>query len=108
MSHQRTRALSALEKSIEASFVRNAKALGCITFKLHDRNAPDRLILLPSNELLFIEFKRPGAKPRPEQEYEHDRLRARGFSVYVVDNKAEGLRVLSQKLYGDPDVLTAL
>lgn len=33
----------------------------------------------------FVEYKRPGKKPTTEQLNEHARLRARGFTVLVVD-----------------------
>lgn len=48
---------------------------------------PDRIILLGGGTVLFVELKRPGEKPRPEQLREHERLRALGFSVYVIDTK---------------------
>lgn len=35
----------------------------------------------------FVEFKRPGEKPRPGQERAHARLRAMGFAVDVIDRK---------------------
>lgn len=50
--------------------------------------------------MFFVEFKRQGKKPRPEQEYEHARLRARGFRVYVVDNRDSGLEVLEHEVFG--------
>ena len=94
------------ERTIEAGFVRTARALGCLVYKLTERNAPDRLLVTPRNRIAFVELKRPGAKPRPEQEYEHERLRARGLAVYVVDSRERGIEVLSEILYGDPDVLS--
>ncbi len=97
--------LRVLERSIEANFVRMAKALGCLVYKLHERNAPDRLVITPDNRPFFVELKRPRGKPRDEQRYEHERLRARDLHVYVVDSREAGIRVLSRELYGDPDVL---
>jgi hypothetical protein len=37
----------------------------------------------------FVECKRPGAKPTVAQEREHAKLRARGFTVLVVDTKEQ-------------------
>ena len=49
------------------------------------RGAPDRLIWWPGPRLAFVELKAPGKKATPQQAREHDRLRADGFSVLVVD-----------------------
>ena len=35
--------------------------------------------------MAFVELKAPGKKATPQQAREHDRLRADGFSVLVVD-----------------------
>lgn len=74
--------------------------LGCLAYKLHERNAPDRLFITPDQRVFFIEFKRMGEKSRPEQLYEHERLRARGFHVYVVDNRETGVEVITDEVYG--------
>lgn len=53
------------------------------------RGAPDRLIWWrgPWGPLLaFVELKAPGKKATPQQAREHDRLRADGFTVLVVDS----------------------
>lgn len=52
------------------------------------RHAADDLILLQGRHML-VEVKRPGEKPRPGQEREHERLRAAGFEVHVVSTTAE-------------------
>jgi hypothetical protein len=93
--------LKQLESSIESAVVREARALGCLVHKLHERNAPDRLFVTPDRRVFFIEFKRRGEKPRPEQLYEHERLRARGFRVYVIDSRKAGLEVIKHELYGE-------
>ena len=78
-----------------------AKAIGCLVYKIHERGAPDRLFITPDRRVFFIEFKRRGAKPRPEQLYEHERLRARGLRVYIVDNREQGLEVITGEIFGD-------
>jgi hypothetical protein len=50
------------------------------------RGAPDRLAGWPGRHAL-VELKRPGAKPEPHQVREHDRLRAIGFRVEVIDTR---------------------
>jgi hypothetical protein len=56
---------------------------------------PDDIILAPIPEFLrpviaqyfrFAEFKRAGAKPTAAQTREHERLRAMGFNVEVIDS----------------------
>lgn len=79
-----------LEKEIEAHLVRKVKEAGGIAYKFTSpqrRSVPDRLVLLPGGDALFVECKRPGAKPTPAQLREHERLRALGFAVVVVDMK---------------------
>lgn len=90
-----------LESSLESAIVRTARALGCLAYKLHERNAPDRLFLTPDRRVFFIEFKQRGKAPRPEQLHEHERLRARGLHVYVVDNRETGLEVITGEIFGD-------
>lgn len=79
-----------LEKEIEAYLVARVKAAGGIAFKFTSpgrRSVPDRLVVLPNAKILFVECKRPGAKPTEAQEREHARIRALGFVVVVMDTK---------------------
>ena len=46
---------------------------------------PDRLVLLPSGRMAFVELKAPGKKPRALQLARHRLLRRLGFQVYVID-----------------------
>ncbi len=75
--------------------------MGCLVYKCHERNAPDRLLVTPDLRVFFIEFKQRGKAPRPEQLHEHERLRARGLHVYVVDNREQGLEVITGEIFGD-------
>lgn len=64
------------------------KARGGIALKLGGLvGIPDRLILLPKGRALFVEFKRPGEKPRAIQWWWLKKLRALGFVAEYVDNK---------------------
>lgn len=47
---------------------------------------PDRICLLPGERVFFVELKTTGKKPRKIQVFIHNKLRALGFSVYVVDS----------------------
>lgn len=79
-----------LEKKIEAYLVQRIKALGGIAYKFTSpqrRSVPDRLVLLPSGRVCFVELKATGCKPTELQEREHTRLRTLGFVVLVIDSK---------------------
>lgn len=83
------------EKQIERYLVKESEALGywCLKFPpLFFRGFPDRMILIPSTRgkparVVFVELKRLGLKPTLVQTRIHDRLRALGFDVYVLDSK---------------------
>ena len=77
------------EKFIELSLVRAIKAAGGICPKYMapgTSGMPDRIVLMPNGQMCFVELKAPGKKPRPLQERLHERLRALGFDVYVIDS----------------------
>jgi hypothetical protein len=54
------------------------------------RNVPDRLIVFPNGQLIFIEFKAPGAAPSSGQIREISRLTLRGQHVMIVDSVRQG------------------
>lgn len=81
-----------LEKTIEAHLVKRVKERGGVAYKFTSpqrRSVPDRLVLLPGGVVEFIELKAPGKKPTPMQLREHERLRALGLAVLVIDTKEE-------------------
>lgn len=87
------------EVDIEVRISDRVKALGGIPFKFTSpsrRSVPDRLCLLPVPEhhraivrqyVRFVEAKKPGAVATASQHREHERLRALGFYVIVIDTK---------------------
>lgn len=78
------------EADIEAHLVKRVKEAGGIAYKFTSpqrRSVPDRLVLMPGGRAWFAECKRPGAKPTEAQAREHERLRALGFQVEVVDDR---------------------
>lgn len=78
------------EASIERHLVAKVKTAGGTAYKFTSpghRGVPDRLVLLPGGRAVFVECKAPGEQPRPDQVREHNRLRALGFDVVVLDSK---------------------
>lgn len=79
-----------LERDIEKLLVARVKALGGIAEKFTSpgrRSVPDRLVILPPGRVIFVELKSPGKKPTPAQLRDHERRRALGCDVRVIDNK---------------------
>lgn len=74
-----------LERAVEQRLLRTVRRLGGVALKLYQRSEPDRLVLLPHGVVLFVETKRPGKHPRPDQRHAHARLRRLGFCVLVCD-----------------------
>lgn len=79
------------EKIIERKLVELVKAKGGLCLKLLSSQfigLPDRLCLFPNERAVFVELKTTGQKPRKIQLLIHDRLRALGFRVEVIDTIA--------------------
>lgn len=96
------------EADIEKYLVKRVKALGGEVRKVQwvgRRNAPDRLVMLPEERHVgqagviaivcrhpagaltaWVELKAPGKKPRVGQLREHERMRAMGQRVEVIDS----------------------
>lgn len=86
-----------LERNVEDRAVRHAKERGWVARKMNGlgfRSWPDRLFLPPHSErrhhllvrAFWVEFKRPGEEPTPDQARVHRDLRARGEVVHVCDS----------------------
>ncbi|WP_145518015.1 PDDEXK family nuclease [Yersinia mollaretii] len=78
------------EDSIEDHLVKEVKKAGGIAYKFISpgrRSVPDRLVLLPGGNVIFVECKAPGEKPTTAQLREHEKIRALGFIVRVLDSK---------------------
>ncbi len=82
------------ESVIEKHLVQRVKALGGEVRKVQwvgRRGAPDRLVMLPRRDgdehtTTWVELKAPGVKPEPHQLREHERMRAMGQRVVVIDS----------------------
>lgn len=91
------------ESDIEKHLVKRVKELGGEVRKVQwvgRVGAPDRLVMLPTgwdfnepNGSCWVELKAPGAKPRPSQLREHERMRSMGQRVVVIDS-LEGVEEL--------------
>jgi len=78
-----------LEKEVEAALVRRVKAIGGLCEKFTSpgrRSVPDRIITMPNGQIIFVEVKRPGEKPTAAQLKDHERRRALGCDVRVIDS----------------------
>ena len=79
------------ESTIEQYLCDRVKQLGGEVRKvkwLGRHGAPDRLVMLPNvaRSALWVELKAPGEKAKPHQVREHERMRAMGQRVVVVDS----------------------
>ncbi|WP_028520177.1 VRR-NUC domain-containing protein [Ruminococcus flavefaciens] len=76
------------ENEIEAKLVKAVKAHGGVCWKFVSpgtAGVPDRIVLMPSGRIAFVEVKAPGEKSRPLQRVRIKLLRRLGFKVYVLD-----------------------
>ena len=73
------------EKDLERKLKKRVEALGCMCLKFESpgfTGVPDRMILMPGGEVVFVEMKAPGKKERPRQKLVQDQLRRLGFFVF--------------------------
>lgn len=83
-----------LESSIERKGLEDCKSLGIIFRKLNfGEGWPDRMLLY-RGAVLFIEYKQKGEKPTKLQAWMHEKLRAQGFRVEVVDDTIKGRELI--------------
>lgn len=81
-----------LEKEIEKALTTAVKKRGGLALKFVSpgmSGVPDRLVLLPSGKIAFIELKAPGKKMRPLQIKRKRQLELLGFKVYCIDQKEQ-------------------
>ncbi|MCM1577817.1 MAG: VRR-NUC domain-containing protein [Ruminococcus sp.] len=92
-----------LEKEIERYLSEQAKAQGGLSLKWvcpSWNGVPDRIVLLPSGRICFIETKAPGKRLRPQQKRWQERLVSLGFKAYSADSKADIDEIL-RKMQGE-------
>lgn len=78
------------EKELEKYLFRRAKEHGWPCLKYSNPNAvgyPDRVIVLPSRKVAWVELKSRGKKPAKIQVARHEELRNAGHVVFVADSR---------------------
>ena len=88
-----------VEKQIEQKLIAVVKALGGMAIKINSLSMsglPDRLVLLPGGEVIFIELKAPGKEMRPLQVKRKRQLEGLGFSVYCIDDVKQINKILKE------------
>lgn len=81
-----------LEKDLEKKLRICVKGMGGIALKFVSpgfSGVPDRLVLMPSGRLYFVELKARGSKLRPLQVKRKAQLEKLGFLVYCVGSLDE-------------------
>lgn len=84
------------EADVEKYLVSEVKKTGGMALKFMSpgmRGVPDRLVLFPGGNQVFVELKAPGEKPRKQQQYRIKQISATGAIVRVIDSK-EGVNNL--------------
>lgn len=77
------------ERDIERFLVDRAREVGGEIRKVRwigRRGAPDRVLMVHPARTVWVELKRPGERPEPHQEREHERMRKMGQAVVVIDS----------------------
>jgi len=88
------------ERDVERALVQRVEAAGGLAWKFTSpgrRGVPDRVVMLPGRPPEFVELKRKGQRPRPDQERQHGRMRAAGAVVHVIDDEAGIDRLLEDR-----------
>lgn len=78
------------EKTLERRLVREVKELGGLPLKYQNSNMtgyPDRLIVLPRGDTVWVELKSAGKNPSKLQAHCISRLRELGCEVYLIDTQ---------------------
>ena len=78
------------ESAIENYLVAQVHKQGGLAIKFNphnNRGLPDRICFFPGGLILLVELKRPGLRPRKNQERQLQRFRALGFQATWADTK---------------------
>lgn len=77
------------ESTLERRLVREVKAIGGLALKWTspgNRGVPDRIVILPNGQTIYVEMKAPGKPLQPLQEKWARTLRGMGHRVYKLDS----------------------
>ena len=78
------------EKDIEQYLVKKVRQCGGKAYKFvspGNAGVPDRLVIFPNGEVIFVELKSPEKVPTVLQTTKHKELRKLNQKVLVIDNK---------------------
>lgn len=78
-----------LEREIEQKLKKTIEAKGGLALKFVSpgiSGVPDRLVLIPSGRITFVELKAPGKKLSPKQVKIAKRLESLGHKVWMIDS----------------------
>ena len=82
-----------LERDLERKLGVYAKKRGCLYYKFTSparRSVPDRMVVGPHGEIVFIELKAPGKRPTKLQLRELKILQDQGCAAEWCDNLEDG------------------
>lgn len=91
--------MSVLEYSIEEKADAYATGEGYLIFKftpMGQRGWPDKVYISRTGVHVYIEYKRPGKKPRKLQDHRLAQMKGRGCNVHWVDNIDDAKWVLDK------------
>lgn len=89
------------ERDIEQKLKKRVESIGgwCLKFLSGVSGVPDRICLFEGGKVVFVELKKHGAKPRPLQRRQIEKIRKLGFRVEVIDSE-EGIKELIKSVNG--------
>lgn len=80
------------EQNIENYLTERMKKIGGKSYKWvspGNSGVPDRLIIFPDGQIVFVELKAPGNIPTKRQKFVHRELRKLNCNVLVIDSKKQ-------------------
>jgi hypothetical protein len=94
---------SLLERDIEKDTCDYARRKGALALKFVSpgyRGVCDRLLILKTGRMFFIEFKQRGIKPGEDQLRHHNKLSKMNVTVYIVDDVSVGRLIIDLETGG--------
>lgn len=88
--------MAEIEKDVETYLKRKVTARGGLCMKFVSpglSGVPDRIVVL-NGQIVFVEMKKPGGRPRPLQVRVINLLRNQGCQVEVIDTKEQVERLV--------------